>query len=343
LKRRFIILISLALGLSLSAGSVQAAPKAATVTKIAQQLKKQHFTGTVLIVRNGHTVLQRSYGYANFAKLQRNSAASTYQLASVQKVFTAVLFMQLVETGKVRLNTPLSQYYPQIKHSNQITLRQMLDMNSGLFTTTEPQKMLSDRQLIKFAVKHVQVKHIGQHNYEPVNYLLLTGIIEQITGQSYRHLVPKRLLQPLKLHHTGFVLDGFKQETHAALAYQTKIAFLPYLFRVHTTRVAVKRKLGTGNMYSTASELFRLEQAIQQGRLLKPASIATLFNATDGSYRGGLYNYRYFFVSHGVENGYESGLALSRDGNSGVILLSNRRIAGSLSHKARQIYRQLEL
>ncbi len=46
-----------------------------------------------------------------------------------------------------------------------------------------------------------------------------------------------------------------------------------------------------------------------------------------------------FFVSHGVENGYESNLALSRDGNSGVILLSNRRIVGALSHKARQIYR----
>ncbi|MDC4186320.1 hypothetical protein MK904_09405 [Loigolactobacillus coryniformis] len=56
-------------------------------------------------------------------------------------------------------------------------------MNSGLFPTTEPQKMLSDRQLIKFTVKHVQVKQIGQHNYEPVNWLMaVIAVVYAITA-----------------------------------------------------------------------------------------------------------------------------------------------------------------
>ncbi|MFC6171383.1 serine hydrolase domain-containing protein [Loigolactobacillus jiayinensis] len=205
-----IILISICLGLFSGAQPVQAATKT-NPQQVAQALKAKHFTGTVLIIRHGKTILRRSYGYANFAHLQRNTPATVYQLASVQKVLTAVLLMQLVQANKVQLNEPLSHYYPQIAHSKQITLRQMLDMNSGLYSTTDPQKMLSDRQIVDFAAKHVKVGQIGAHNYEPVNYTLLTGIIERLTQQSYHQLVQQKILQPLKLRHTGFMLDDFTQ------------------------------------------------------------------------------------------------------------------------------------
>ncbi len=343
MKRRSMILISLILVLVGSSIPVQAAGRSTEIQQVNQQLKKQHFTGSVLIIRDGRTILQHSYGYANFMKLQPNTTASDYQLASTQKVLTAVLFMQLVQAGKVQLNAPLSRYYPQIAHSKQITLRQMLDMNSGLYSMTDAQTMLSDSQLIKFAAQHVKVKAIGQHNYEPVNYTLLTGIIERVTQQSYQTLVKQRIIRPLKLQHTGFMLADYQQEATTTVAYKAVNSFLPYLVHDHESKIALNRKLGTGNMYSTVTDLFRLEQAIQQNKLLKPASVATLFNATDGSYRGGLYNYRDFVVSHGVESSYEAGLAMSRDGYSGVILLSNRKTGVSLSQQARKLYQRLRL
>ncbi|MFD0896843.1 serine hydrolase domain-containing protein [Loigolactobacillus binensis] len=344
--KRLMALLGMLCVLLVGASSVQAAtPDGATVVKVRQQLTAHHFIGTALIVHNGHTLLQYSSGYANanLFHLQRNTIGSCYQLASVQKVFTAVLFMQLVQAGKVQLNTPLSRYYPQIAQSKKITLRQVLDMNSGLYSSVQPQKMMSDRQIIAFAVKHVKVKQIGQHNYQPVNYTLLAGIVERLTGKSYQTVVRQRLLKPLNLQHTGFMVNDFKKEQHAAIGYTTTYAYLPYLQRHGETQAELNAKLGTGNMYSDATDLFHLEQAIQQGRFLTAANVATLFDATDGSYRGGLYSYRDFVVSHGVEGGYEVGLSMSRDGKSGVILLTNHRSDLSLAHDSQQIYRQLKL
>ncbi|UTC11862.1 hypothetical protein [Latilactobacillus curvatus] len=77
-------------------------------------------------------------------------------------------------------------------------------------------------------------------------------------------------------------------------------------------------------MYATTSSLFRTEQAIVQGKVFKKSLLKTLRSSTTGEYTGGVYNYKDYFTSHGVESGFESSLQMSQDGRSGIVLLSNQ-------------------
>ena len=96
------------------------------------RLKLDNFVGTALIVKKGQIILQQGYGYQDFANQKRNSIASLYQIGSVQKSLTATLIYKQIEAGRLTLDTPLSQFFPQIYGSENITIRQMLHMTSCL-------------------------------------------------------------------------------------------------------------------------------------------------------------------------------------------------------------------
>ncbi|MDT7015597.1 serine hydrolase domain-containing protein [Latilactobacillus curvatus] len=65
-------------------------------------------------------------------------------MPSIQKSLTAALLMKQVQAGNIDLATPLSRYYPQIKEADQITLKMMVDMRSGLTELSAPEKELSE-------------------------------------------------------------------------------------------------------------------------------------------------------------------------------------------------------
>lgn len=305
---------------------------------VQQLLYDNSFSGTILIVRRNHVLFQGGRGYANFATKQLNSPQTTYQIASIQKSLTAALLMKQVQAGNIDLATPLSRYYPQIKEADQITLKMMVDMHSGLTELSAPEKELSDQARIQYALDHLAVKDIGQHNYSPVNYLLLAGILEQVTHKSYRELVGNQLIIPFKLTSFNFMPNETTGQQATAYGYQQDGYGTP----VSEPSYVYMRELGTGNMYATTSSLFRTEQAIVQGKVFKKSLLKTLRSSTTGEYTGGVYNYKDYFTSHGVESGFESSLQMSQDGRSGIVLLSNQYKANpSIGLLTNQLYKQL--
>ena len=79
-----------------------------TAEQVDQQLKAAGYVGTALVVHQNQVILQQGYGYADKAKDQLNNAQSLFQIASLQKSFTATLIMQQVQAGKLSLDTLLS-------------------------------------------------------------------------------------------------------------------------------------------------------------------------------------------------------------------------------------------
>lgn len=301
--------------------NTQAVNRLTTVQQqwLQQKLADNHFSGTVLIVHNNQMLYQAGRGYANYAQQKLTTPETTYQIASVQKSLTAALVMKAVEAGKLRLTDSIAQYYPKIPNGQQITLQMMLDMRSGLFEPTGPKEVLSDPARLKFAVDHLQVKNIGQHAYSPVNYLLLVGVLEQATHQSYQQLVNRQLIEANEIQDVGFVANVGKTQ---ATSYAFKNNY--YGDAIEVPRYSFTSELGTGNMYANVSGLYRIEQAIQQGKVIKQTTLQQLRHKQDGTYIGGVYNRPNYFYSHGIEYGYESAIQMSQDGNSGVVLLSNQ-------------------
>ncbi|MCD2256538.1 beta-lactamase family protein [Lactobacillus sp. CC-MHH1034] len=290
-------------------------------------LKANHFSGTALLYRDDQVVYQRGYGYADYHRKRKNNYKSLYQWASIQKSITAVLVMRQVTQGKLKLSDKLSQFYPKVPGSKQITLRQMLNMRSGLSMTAQSSSFSNqDRKIVNFAVEHVQfdAHQLNTSNYQPVNYTLLAGILEQVTHKTYYDLVDQQIFKPLHLMNTGF-MPTFAEEAHHTVSYTSqKKDPSSYAEPIVITPVTYNRELGTGNLYSTPGDLLKIQKAILAGKIISKPALETLRNTSAGHYGGGVYNYTDHIYSHGLISGYEATLYLTKDGKNGVVLMSNR-------------------
>jgi len=317
-----------------------------TNQQITAMLEADQFVGTALVVKDNKVIYQKGFGYANYAKKTKNGPHSMFQILSIQKSLTAAGIMQLVQAGKIKLSDKLSKYYPSITHGDDITIRMMLDMSTGLQLKKAPETALPENQVVNFAVTNAtyEPKKHGVFNYSSINFLLLAGIIRQQSGISYQKYFEKQFVQKLDLHDTGFVTDDLGK--NATTGYSaTKTQVNPDYTPVATeAKAQMTYELGTGQVYMSAGDLFKSESAILKGRLMTPANVEILHTRSATSpYAGGLYRVDAGTLrSHGIGYGQESALMISNDGTSGVVLLSNYwRPAVNIQTPMAKIYEEM--
>ena len=87
---------------------------------IEAQLEAYHIAGaTVAVVKDGAIFFAKGYGYADLKKRKRVQAAETlFRIASISKLFVWTAVMQLVEQGKLDLNTDINTYLTHFKIPN---------------------------------------------------------------------------------------------------------------------------------------------------------------------------------------------------------------------------------
>ena len=147
-----------------------------------------------------------------------------FVLGSISKSFTAMAVMQLVEAGKVDLDTGISHYLDVFsgRPSGAITIRQLLSHTSG-YSTLQGNQPPTDLTQSKDALSR-QVKRIAQWTpaYEPgakweysnANYQILGALIEAVSGLDYASYIETKILEPIGMEHS-FVADG---QSHDAMA-----------------------------------------------------------------------------------------------------------------------------
>ncbi|WP_261810665.1 serine hydrolase domain-containing protein [Levilactobacillus humaensis] len=321
---------------------------AATTRQIDAVLQANRFVGTALVVHHNQTIYQQGWGYADAANRQKNHVNSVYQLASIQKSFTAGLLMKLASENKVALSDPLSKYYPQIAGSNQITLREMLDMKSGLVLTAFPNSIRTEQQMIKFILNNVvsQPAKIGRWHYSPVNFMLLAGIIQKVSGESYQDYFTKNIIDAGNLQHSGFVFNMANRSDYSQGYTNSKTgSVLPtYDTEYGESKLSMLYQFGTGQVYMSVNDLFQAERNMLLGKVYPQKDVNVLLVPGSASmYGGGLYVYPTYVRGHGLAYGYEATFLLSKDGQDGVVLLSNYYRANQLSQTAAiQLWNLLE-
>ncbi len=157
-------------------------------------------------------------GWKNREKKIPADPHSLFKIASIGKLYDAVAITKLVNDKRLSLDKTLADYFPElvgrIENADKITLRMMVQHRSGIpnftntpnFWTNPPKNSHEALKLIlDLPANFVPGKH---YEYSNTNYLLITLLIEKVTGNSKFQFIKERILDPLGLQHTfGSIRD----------------------------------------------------------------------------------------------------------------------------------------
>lgn len=185
---------------------------AATAMHLDQLTKTDHFSGVVLIAKDGKTIFSKAYGYANLSDSVPNRLNTRFNLASMDKMFTGMAIMQLVQAGKLSLDAKVGAYLPGYANkavADSVSIHQLLIHSSGMgnfwedFDKVAKEKYRTvDDFLSLFINKPLQFKPGTGYLYSNSGYTLLGKIIEQVSGQSYFDYVKQHIFLPAKMYDT---------------------------------------------------------------------------------------------------------------------------------------------
>lgn len=192
------------------------APVAAVLTQLitAQMAEKQLPALSIALVDDQTTVWARGFGYADPADSTPATAETAYRVASVSKLFTDLAVMQLVEAGRVALDTPVTRYVPEFHPANPfgppVTLRELLAHRSGLvreppvgnyFDPTAPSLEATALSLDSTALIYAPG---SRTKYSNAAITLAGYIVERVTGEPFAAHMRRAVFQPLGMENSSF-------------------------------------------------------------------------------------------------------------------------------------------
>ncbi len=168
------------------------------------------FPGLVVGISSPQGSFVYAAGYSDLASHAPPQINQVFRIGSITKTFTATVVLQLAQQGKLSLSDPLSKYEPQIPHASSITIRELLNMTSGIRhgsspvpNAQNPQKSLTPQQVIANTTMRPLLFAPGtKYSYSDTGYLILGEVATKVTGADIGTLIQRQILQPLGLHHT---------------------------------------------------------------------------------------------------------------------------------------------
>jgi CubicO group peptidase (beta-lactamase class C family) len=245
---------------------MQAPRYAALDTMLDKESRELALPGiSMAMMEHGRIVWAGARGWADYNKRIPATADTVFNIASLTKPMTAVVLMQLVEAGKLNLDTPMQRYDPSYKDPR-ITVGHVLSMRSE----SDPPG--------------------SAYSYNGNPYGTLDTVIRGVAGEELGQAFSSRIIEPLGLKQTspGSLKDpkfakGLSPDRVAH--YESIMARLAKPHNVYAGTEIVEtfpvdpEPNAAANVVSTASDYARFADAVMSGRLLKPETLARMWTA----------------------------------------------------------------
>lgn len=255
---------------------------------IPMQLERSDIAGaSVLVMKDGQVLLEKGYGYSDLKNKKPVDPSSTiFRLASISKLFTWVSVMQLVEQGKLNLDTDINQYLDfQIRpaFNKPITLRNLMTHTGGFEETANDIILLNPKDgvsLRDYLIRNQPMRLFPPGEvpaYSNYGVGLASYIVQCASGQHFEQYVRQHIFAPLGMTHSSFEQPLPKP-----------LASLPSEgYRDDTTKPPVGFEIfnpvGAGGISSSAADMGRFGQALLNGgsldgkQILKPETLALMW------------------------------------------------------------------
>lgn len=298
--------------------------------------------GAVLLVSSPDLgTITVAAGLADKKKNVAMKVTNNFRIASMSKLFLAVAVLKLIEQGKLKLNDKIADLLPdtidveRISNANNVTVRQLLQMRSGIpnYIDYESYLELIDKMIGKEWTPELCIELIYdkkghsapgiEYEYSNTNYLLLQLIVENLEGVSYADVIREQILDPLELKHT-FIETQESDDTHFL---QTKGYSLEDEQLIDVTNYNDGWGLGDGGIISTAEDLNRFINALlKDNKLLSAVSLRRLLSFKD-DYGLGIWreeiNDEMAWSHNGSSSGFQGQFYYFPEQQLTIILLTN--------------------
>lgn len=258
---------------------------------VHDSVTSQHFMGTVLVARDGSTILDKGYGSADLEWNIPNAPDTRFRLGSITKQFTAASILLLEERGKLRVDDPISKYLPDAPAAwKNITFFHLLTHTSGIpsFTSFPDYEELQGRpvtpeQLVaRFRDKPLDFQPGEKWNYSNSGYALLGYLLEKISGQKYCDFLQQNIFTPLAMHDTGC-------DRNSTVLPRRASGYTPGPHGLeNATYIDMTVPFSAGELYSTTGDLLRWQQGLFGGKIVSPASLKKMTTPFKKNYGFGL-------------------------------------------------------
>lgn len=250
------------------------------------------FSGVVLAVRDGATVLERASGTRNDPASTPFQTSTPFAIASVTKQFTRAAMLVLEQQGRLSLADPVFRYVPELPADKaQITLQQIFDMQAGFHEYHDAggnipgdhQPMTRDEAIAVIGKQRLHFTPGTDRRYSNSGYTLLAVVIERVSGKTFDAFVRESLLGPSGMRDTGFYGEArwrgrVSRGGGPARYLDNDPAAWP------TPRWTL---IGSGGMVSTAGDLAKWVRALHSGRLLDASRLQRMYPREEWAFYAG--------------------------------------------------------
>lgn len=257
--------------------------KAAKIQEFLSTAHKHRlFNGSALVAENGKVIYKSGFGMANMEWSIPNAPDTKFRLGSITKQFTAVLTLQLVEQGKLKLDGKISEYLPDYRKDvgERVTIHHLLTHTSGIPSYTSQPGFFENVSRNPFKVDDFVKKHASgdlefepgsRHSYNNSGYFLLGAIIERVTGKSYEQALKENILDPLGMKNTGYDRHDPLIQKRASGYAKTENGYNNALY------LDMSIPYAAGSMYSTVEDLYLWDQALYTDKVLSAKTKELMF------------------------------------------------------------------
>jgi D-alanyl-D-alanine carboxypeptidase len=257
-------------------------------------------TGVTARVQDGRHEIAAASGAAELGLPRPVPVNGRFRAGSVTKSLIGTVVLQLVAEHRLGLGDTLDDRLPgYLPPGSGITVRELLNHSSGIqdvlstfprpgtpeFLALRNQTWTPEQLIARVADKPLLFVPGQRARYSNTNYVLLSLIVERITGRAYSAVIEDRIVEPLRLNHTGFPRDRSIHGPHAH-------GYMPVREADGTTSIVDVTTFdpsimwGGGDLISTTRDLNRFFDALLGGELLPPGLMTELKRTDEGSSYG---------------------------------------------------------
>ncbi|HEU0098715.1 MAG TPA: serine hydrolase domain-containing protein [Allosphingosinicella sp.] len=309
----------------------------ALAARAASRAGENRFSGAVLLAQNGRVLFQKAYGLADRERRKPNRLDTQFRFGSMGKMFTAIAIMQLVEKGRIDLDSPIGRYlpgYPNQDVATKVTVANLLSHTGGTGDIFGPEfqrrkaSLRSAKDYVDlYGGRAPEFAPGSRQAYSNYGFMLLGRIVEQVSGLPYDDYLQRNIFKPVGMASTG-------NRPESEVLPRRAVGYMGSGARLRSADDTLPVN-GTpaGGGYSTVGDFNRFIGGLTAHRLLRAETLRKLIEGgvtmADGKFAGfdfgGTMGDAGRFIGHGGgAPGMSGSLQHFLDSGMTLIVLANR-------------------